>query len=375
VRCARVGLLVAGCLGLSSCLGPPLVILPATLPNAVQGGRYAENLNTSDNKGAPFWQISAGALPPGLSIDGQTGVLAGHPTMAGSFDFTVSVSESLPRREGSQEYALTVLPQLLVQFAPTPARVAIAYEYMPLIEGGVPPYTATVTGLPAGLDFDPTTGTISGTPLNDNSGLHLDLSVSDQGAPQQVTSDHATLVVHPLGVAITTTALPNAAVSVAYGATFDATQGLPPYAWRITAGVLPSGLRVNQFSGELSGTPTVHSRTETFTVTVTDSDTPSSSDSRALKLVVPVIITTDTLPPATKLVAYNNSVAAAAGLPPYTWEVSVGTLPDGLALDPATGAISGTPAALATNQTFTVRATDSDAPATSAEQELTIQVP
>jgi len=377
MRYARVGLLVAGCLGFVSCTGPPLVILPTALPNAVEGRRYAENLNTSENR-AVQWEVTGGALPQGLTLDSQSGAISGTPRLPGTYDFTVSVSETLPRRSGTRDYSIAVLPQLLVEFAPTPARVGEPYEYTPLIEGGVPPYEVTVTNLPGGMDYDPATGTISGTPHSEDTGRRLEVDVTDAGDPQQADSARGTFVVHPVGVALTTTELPAGAVNQDYGTVqLEGTDGLQPYVWRVAQGTLPAGLRLNQSSGEIMGTPTARATTEIFTVSVTDSDSPSSSDSQELKLVVPVIITTTTLPNASAGEAYDTSIGYAAGLEPYTWEITVGALPNGLKLDKTNGAISGKPSAFAAGQTFpfTIRVTDSDTPATFAEQELSILVP
>jgi hypothetical protein len=43
----------------------------------------------------PFtWSVSSGAVPAGLSLDAGTGVLSGTPTTAGSYDFTVTATNS-----------------------------------------------------------------------------------------------------------------------------------------------------------------------------------------------------------------------------------------------------------------------------------------
>jgi hypothetical protein len=373
--CVRIGLLAVSWVGFASCVGPPLVITPTALPNAVEDQPYTENLDTGETRSLE-WDVSAGVLPPGIVLDSATGVLDGTPTLAGTYDFTVSVVEALPRRTGSRSYSLEVLPLLTIKFQPTPARVNVPYEYTPLIEGGVPPYAVSVTGLPGGLSSDPTTGKISGTPHAVNEGLRLVLAVTDDGDPQQGDSKSATLVIHPLAVSIATAELPAAPVNEAYRAELDVTDGLGPFTWRVSAGTLPAGLRLNVSSGEITGAATARATTETFTIAVTDSDTPASTDSRELKIVVPVIITTTALPDGHADQAYDESIGVAAGLEPYTWQISAGALPAGLVLDASTGVVSGKPGASTAGQTFdfTVHVTDSDTPPTSAVQDLSIEI-
>ena len=70
-----------------------------------------------------------------------------------------------------------------------------------------------------------------------------------------------------------------------------------------------------------------------------------------------VSIDTPDLPAATAGTRYEVALQATGGVEPYDWRITSGGLPDGLALDPATGVISGT-AVAATEAGFEVTITD-----------------
>ena len=80
------------------------------------------------------------------------------------------------------------------------------------------------------------------------------------------------------------------------------------------------------------------------------------------------------LPPAPSVQTYSANVfSVEGGTAPFTWSVTAGTLPPGLAIDPATGAITGTPTAAGTFD-FTVQVTDSSQPPLTATQPQTITI-
>jgi len=71
-------------------------------------------------------------------------------------------------------------------------------------------------------------------------------------------------------------------------------------------------------------------------------------------------ITTTSVPDATNGVAYSEQLTATGGTPSYAgWAVVSGSLPAGIALDPSTGALTGTPSAAPGAYSFTVEVTDS----------------
>jgi hypothetical protein len=68
---------------------------------------------------------------------------------------------------------------------------------------------------------------------------------------------------------------------------------------------------------------------------------------------------------------YDEVIDVSGGIPPYSWDITAGSLPDGLILNSSAGKIEGAPSAEGIYH-FTVRATDSDDPAQSDVQHLDV---
>jgi Putative Ig domain/FG-GAP repeat len=68
------------------------------------------------------------------------------------------------------------------------------------------------------------------------------------------------------------------------------------------------------------------------------------------------------LPPATIGLPYSQTLTASGGAPPYAWSVASGAPPNGIALSPSTGVLSGTPTATGSFN-FGVGVSDSTTPA------------
>src|SRR5207237_3613174 len=71
----------------------------------------------------------------------------------------------------------------------------------------------------------------------------------------------------------------------------------------------------------------------------------------------PPVITLSPLQNGNTGVAYNQTITASGGFPPYTFSVLSGALPAGLTLNSATGAITGTPTTSGT-ASFAIQVTD-----------------
>jgi Putative Ig domain len=180
----------------------------------------------------------------------------------------------------------------------------------------------------------------------------------------------------PTPVAVTTKALPVGQVGNPYTATLAATGGTTPYTWALASGTLPSGLSLNAASGALAGFPTIAVAGVSIAFTVTDSSKPARSATATLPLTIadPLNITSNSLPNGQIGSAYSAFVGATGGTTPYKWSLSSGTLPAGLSLNAATGAISGTPTAAVTGAALVFLVTDASSPLQSTSMELPLTI-
>jgi hypothetical protein len=174
-------------------------------------------------------------------------------------------------------------------------------------------------------------------------------------------------------ISITPVTLADSRVTLAYGATLHASGGTGGYAWSVTAGGLPGGLALDAVSGALSGSATT-AGTFAFDVTATDASDPTNHSTASLSIHIgssPVAVTTTTLPGGRATQSYAASLSASGGSAAYAWSIVSGSLPAGLALDPASGAVSGTPGS-AGPSAFTIRVTDASDSTNTADAAFTI---
>jgi len=121
------------------------------------------------------------ALPPGLSLDGQSGVISGTPTQASvSATYLVSASGAGVRASFPLVLSVTEAPNHLSYPSPTTGIVGMPLRpLVPTIAGTVEHYAVTPT-LPPGVSLDSKSGVIAGTPRAASSLAPYTVSASSQ---------------------------------------------------------------------------------------------------------------------------------------------------------------------------------------------------
>lgn len=334
--------------GLTGCLDAsktePFTIVTSALPNGTVGQPYSTLLSGSGGTPPYTWSVTP-ALPADLSLNATTGAITGTPTAEGASSHTFTLRDStLPQQVIQKSLTLTI------NAAPSPLSITttslpdgiVGQPYSQLLEAaggsGARTWTIAAGTLPQNLNLDPTTGVISGTP-NAAGPSSFTVRVADTGG-QEATRDLSILISPPTPPAITTTTLPGGTVGLAYSEDLTATGGTGTLVWSLSGGSLPASLTLSP-AGTISGTPTA-SGTSNFSVRVTDALAQSDTQSLSIAISEALTITTTSLPNARVGRSYNRTLQRSGGVSPFTWSVTP-ALPDGLALNPATGAITGTP--------------------------------
>jgi len=341
--------------------------------------------------------VSAGSLPPGLTMPAGSGsgsgsgtVITGNPTKAGTFNFTVKATDGGLTATLPYQVTVTVqgLPDQLLCTAANGSFLVSGVCVLPDATLGVPYQGHLVTShqaggtlsivtgaLPAGLSLPAAFGdsgdVVGGTvtqPLGESNTYTFTVQgTGDQGQPLYQVYQISVDPDLPLTIGLPTggpggspsPALFPAAVGTAYAQDFFADGGAAPYTWVLTAGQLPPGLTLQTDSccgptdanDELAGTPTTVG-TYTFTMRVSDYDGQQATQQFSLIIYAPLQVSTTTLPAGTAGVAYSRDLIAQGGVPPYTWSLITDNelgeaLPPGLTLGAAApdsgNVLTGTP--------------------------------
>jgi hypothetical protein len=326
-------------------LNPALSITTAALPSGVAGVAYSTTLAGAGGTPAYKWTVATGTLPTGLSLGATTGVLSGTPTLAGTYHFSISLTDaSTLTATVTQAYTLNIIPTVVTTSLPNGVAGTAYSQQLTYSGGSGGTFALTAGSLPTGLTLS-ASGAITGTPALATAGntYPFSVGVTIGSAASAVVSLSITIDALPT---VTTSALPSGNIGSAYSQQLSYTggSGVAP-SWAIVAGSLPagSGLTLNASTGVISGTPTT-ATTYSFSVAVTVGT--QTSAAQPLSLVInSLIITSASTANGEVGLPFHFQLTAAGGTGPYTWSLAPTSnpLPAGLSLSATSGYLSGSP--------------------------------
>ena len=319
---------------------------------------------------------SGGALPGGLIFTPGTRTLSGTPSTTGTTILTYMVGDANGDSTNTT-FEVTVSPGLTLTASGNrnyTQGIAIIDLILPEGTGGTGTLTYTLTGpsggvLPAGLDFDADTRTLSGTPNTPDTTI-LTYTVSDANGAG--TSVDFTVTVNS-DLALDTpgdqnytqgTEIPDLVLPEATGGTGTLIYTL--------SGTVPPGLSFTPDTRTLSGTP---SMAGTFTLTYTATDIsdalkPTASATFAVIVNSNLTLTAPDNQNYTRGRVITNLILpeGTGGTAPLMYSLT--GLPSGLTFTPDTRTLSGTPNL--TGATLTYRVSDANGDSTNTTFTVTV---
>ncbi len=243
-----------------------VTIVTDSLPPPVAGVPYRAVVLAAGPNPPLAWRVAAGRLPEGLTLDAETGEIAGIPRRAGKARATLEVRDGADPRLATdttfaadrRSFTLDVLdgPLAVLPTPPPPAQFAAPYEFAFEAAGGAPPYRFTAAGgyVVPGLDLA-VDGRLAGFPSEAKGPYRLVVRATDAAGGEAEREVTVRVLVLPLS--IETPSLPDAAAGFPYSRALAAHPegGGPPFSWTLAAGSgpLPPGLSLSRETGVVEG--------------------------------------------------------------------------------------------------------------------------
>ncbi len=239
----------------------PLRFVKLTLPDAVQGSAYRASVSVTGARAPYAFHVASGQLPPGLTLDQNTGTISGRPAAAGESIVTIQATGGPPTDLSSATASFALLVDAR---ANTPPRVvAFPSDRAPTTGGLIQVSGSGFSTAPGATGF-----TFGGVPATDViCPTTLSCTMLAPAAAPGTVQVRATVAGHtsppahvgyvvPGALAFSDQTLPGAQQGSDYSASLasGASGGQPPYRFALARGKPPRGLRVTR-AGQLQGTP------------------------------------------------------------------------------------------------------------------------
>ena len=351
--------------------GPPIAA-PLTITVAANSSANAVALIINGGT-ATSVAVTSAASHGTATASGTSITYSPTPGYHGTDSFTYTATNGSGTSSPATVTVTVAAPTISISPLSLPnATIDTAYSQTISSSGSLAPYSYAISSgsLPAGLSLSPA-GALSGTPTVSGN-FNFTVTASDAGTPVSTGARAYSFTVNavpPVAGAVSATVAAN---SSANPITLNLSGGA---ATSVAVASAPSHGTATASGTAITYTPTAgYSGADSFTYTATNSSGTSSPATVTVTIGAPTIgISPTVLSATTASVPFTTSLSASGGNAPYTYSITSGSVPSGLALNPATGSLSGIPSA-AGPYTFTVTATDANSATGSRSYSGTVQV-
>jgi len=271
---------------------PQLSIQTTSLPDYARGLNYSSTLNIVGGRAPYTAQLVSGALPDGLTLSASpyptSFYMTGSPTKDGLFSFTVQISDSyeVPNTV-KQAYQIRISDQMSLT-GPQLDQILYNQNYSKNfpVTGGFPPYKWSIDVAPAGLNFDTSTGTLSGIPKSVGTFLSVINAQDSSNPPLRANYTVFQLIVYDK-LRISTSSLPPIAAGSSVWLGLQSAGGAFPITWSLSSGSLPAGMTFDVSTAVLHGVPATPG-TYPVTFAISDGNSGNLHQTSSLPLTIAV---------------------------------------------------------------------------------------
>ena len=227
---------------------PPDITSPVTA-SGTQGTAFSYQSSATNNPNT--WSIT-GNLPPGVSLNGNTGRISGTPTSAGTYTVTLRATNAHGFDEQQLVITIQSAPPVITSAGSAQGTVGSAFTYQATASNN--PTVWSIAGtLPPGLSWSSTTRRITGTPTSAGTWTVTIIAANASGSGNR----SVTITIAPAANIPVITNDPSVGNAGVVGTPFffQITASNNPTSYSLNSG-LPPGLSLNPATGRISGIAT-----------------------------------------------------------------------------------------------------------------------
>ncbi|MHC4093854.1 MAG: putative Ig domain-containing protein [Planctomycetota bacterium] len=326
------------------------------------GTPIASNIPSSVGGAIASFRVSP-ALPGGLDLDSTTGVISGTPNVVSPATVhTVTASNAAGDTSAMVSITVNAAPPANLSYA-TPVNYVTGTTIapnQPTSTGGPIDSYAISPMLPTGLNFNTSTGIISGTPMATSAAADYTVTATNTAGNANATVNITVSASLQPPSNLSYTSPVSYATGSAITANAPSVSGGAVATWAISP-ALPAGLVFNTGTGVINGTPTAVTSAADYTVTATNA---AGSTNTKVNITVTLGAPTSLSYTNTPNIGYVTGGFFATMSPMVkggavsSWSINL-SLPNGISFNTSTGVISGSPSSISGQTSYIVTAGNS----------------